>query len=575
MKNELVAAIFRDIARLLELKGENIFRIRAYERAAQVVEGLGEDIELLSRQNRLRELSGIGKDLEEKIRSIVSRGTCAQYETLKKEVPAGLLAMLDIPGLGPRTVKLFFDRLGIDDLEKLEKAARSGQLRKLEGIKARTEENVLKGIDLLKKGRERISLYSAREAADWFVRELKKISAVKKIEVAGSLRRKRETVKDIDILVTSSSPEKVINAFVALPRVREVIAKGETKASLISDEHDMQVDVRVVDDSEFGSALVYFTGSKQFNIKLRQKAIKKGLKINEYGVFSLDARGREKRQAGKSEKEVFKVLGLEYVPPEMREDRGEIELAEKKKLPRLVSGDDIRGEFHVHSTYSDGQATIKENALYAGNKGYTYLGIADHSQSLRVANGLDKKEVYRKIEEIRKVNRLLKNIRILCATEVDILKDGSLDYPNELLDEFDVVIAAVHSGFKQDSRQMTSRLVKACQNKRVHIIAHPSGRLYGSRNEYDFSFSELVKAAADNNVALEINCHPQRMDLNDVRCMQAAASGVKLAIGTDAHRVGDMDFMDLGLAIARRGWLEKKDLLNCLTIQEVTKWLKK
>lgn len=575
MKNAQVAKVFKSIARLLELKGENPFRVRAYEKGAQIVEGSGEDIEARAKADTLQELPGIGRDLAQKIKDIVETGTCAQYEKLQKEVPAGLLKMMEIPGLGPKSIKLFYEKLGISTIDELEKAAEKGKLKSLEGIKEKTEENILKGIALLKKGRERAPLYKALEVAGLFISALKKKKEVQLIEVAGSVRRKKETIKDVDILITSRTPRKIMEAFTALPYVKEILAKGQTKSSVISHDHGMQVDLRVVEEESFGSALLYFTGSKQFNIKLRQLGISKKLKINEYGVFSTTQKGEEKRLAGRTEKEIFKLMKLGYIPPELREERGEIELALKNALPKVIVLSDVKGDMHVHSVYSDGSATIEGVAQHAQKRGYRYIGVADHSQSLKIARGLSVERMMAKIREVKRVNRTLKNTHILCGTEVDILNDGSLDYPDSALKGLDFVIAAIHTGFKQTKAQLTKRIVGACKNKYVNIIAHPTGRLFGVREAYEVSFEEIIKAAIDNNVALEINCYPERMDLNDLHCMQAAPRGVKLALGTDAHAPDHMAFIEYGVSIARRGWLEKKDVINCWDLKKLQQWLKK
>ncbi len=573
MKNAQIAKIFRDIAKLLELKGDNPFRIRAYERAALNIDSLAEDLEVFLKRGELTSISGIGKDLALKIEEIIKTGTLSFYEDLKKQIPQGLLTMMEIPGIGPKTVKYIYEKLHIDDIDKLEEAARKGKLHHLEGIKEKTEENILKGIALIRQGRERTPLYFAMQVADKFISELKNLKEVEAIEVAGSLRRKKDTVKDIDILIISKKPKKVMVYFVRLPQVKEVIAHGETKSSVLEEEHSIQVDVRVVDKESFGAALMYFTGSKQFNIKLRQIAVKKNYKINEYGVFL--QKGKEKRVAGRTEEEIFSLMGTSFIPAELREDRGEIEAALKNKLPHLVELRDIKGDFHVHSLYSDGSASLEEIARAGLKKGYEYIGVADHSQSLKVAGGLEKRRVYEKIEEIRKINKKYKNIRLLCATEVDILSDGELDYPDSILKEFDLVIASVHSGFKQSKRQLTKRIISACKNKYVHIIGHPTGRLWGTREAYDIDLEEIFKAARDYHTALEINCYPHRLDLNDINALWAKKKGVKLSIGTDAHILNQLEMMELGLSVARRGWLEKNDLLNCLNLNALLKWLGK
>jgi len=572
MKNQEVSRIFRDIAKILELKGENIFRIRAYERAAQAVDNLQEDIEGIIEKGELTSIPGIGVDLSEKIKEIIATGRLKYYEELKKKVPQGLVAMMEIPGLGPKTVKKLYEQLKIDTVGKLETAAKSGKLLKLEGIREKTEDNILRGIDLVKKGGERQPLNVGFFLSKSFVNKLKAVKEIDDIEVAGSVRRKKDTIKDIDILVTSKKPSVVMKEFIRLDLVKEVLAHGETKSSVISTDN-MQVDLRVVSHDSFGSALLYFTGSKEFNVRLRQLAIKLGYKLNEYGVFLVKG-AKEKKLAGKTEEEIFSLFKMAYIAPELREDRGEIDAALKNKLPKLVELKDVKGDFHVHSKYSDGLASIAEIAKKLEQFNYEYTAICDHSQSLKIAGGLSKEEVYKKLEELKKVNQKSK-IRLLSGTEVDITSEGELDYPKNILQEFDVVVAAIHSGFKQTKVQLTKRIVAACKNKYTNIIAHPTGRLWGAREAYDIDIDEVCRAAADNQVALEINCYPQRLDLNDINVMRAKKHGVKLALGTDSHQLDQLRSMELGISVARRGWLEKGDIVNSFSLKEVLKWLKK
>jgi DNA polymerase (family 10) len=384
------------------------------------------------------------------------------------------------------------------------------------------------------------------------------------------LRRRKDTVRDIDILIVSKKPKKVMDSFVKMHQVKRVLAHGETKSSVIAGDNNIQVDLRVVEKKSFGSALVYFTGSKQFNINLRHLAIKKGYKINEYGVFK-----GTKCVASKTEKDIFSLMKMDYIAPELREDRGEIEAAQESKLPVPIKRSDIKGDLHVHSDYSDGTVSIEEIAKYSKKLGYEYIAITDHSQSLKVANGLDEEAVYRKIEEVKKVNKKVKGITVLCGTEVDILTDASIDYPDRLLKEFDIVVAAIHVGFKQSKAQQTKRLISACKNKYVHVIAHPTGRLLGERDEYELDMDELIKAAKDNNKALEINCSYLRLDLNDINCLKAKRAGVKFALGTDSHHFDQYEFIDLGISVANRGWVEKNDVLNSMNLANLKKWLKR
>jgi len=573
MKNLEIAEIFKGIAQILEIKGDNPFRIRAYEKAAQNIEGLTEDVESLVREGKLEIIPGIGKDLAEKIKEITKTGKLKQYEDLKRSIPSGFVDLLNIPGVGPKTAKLLYEELGIKNILDLEKKAKEGKLLELFGVKEKTVENILKGIELLKKGRERMSLAQAIATADIFLNALKDLKEVELISVAGSLRRRKETIRDIDILVTSKRPNRVMDTFVQAPIVKEVLAKGLTKSSILTKD-DIQVDVRVVEPKSFGAALLYFTGSKSFNIKLRQLALKRNLKINEYGLFSVKGK-KEEWLTGKTEEEIFKFLKMAFIVPELREDFGEIEAALENKLPHLIKISDIKGDIHMHSKWSDGGNTIEELVETAKEKGYSYIAITDHSQSLKVAGGVSVKDMYRKKDEIEKLNKRLKDFRVFFGTEVDIDSEGNLDYRDGLLKECEIVIAAIHTGFKQSKEQLTKRIIKACQNRYVHIIAHPTGRLWGVRDAYEIDLDSILKVARDNGKILEINAFSQRLDLNDMNCRRAKQEGVLLAIDTDAHTTSQLDTMDLGVSVARRGWLEKKDVINTLTTDELLKVLKR
>jgi len=569
MRNLEITAIFREIATILDIKGENVFKIRAYERAAQNIESLSEDIEKYAAEDRLREIPGIGHDLSEKIKEYLATGRIKSYEDLKKTIPSGLLEVLNIPSVGPKTAKLLYEKLKIKNIENLEIAIKKNKLEGIFGIKDKTIENILKGIEILKKGRERMTLARAIITADEFINPLKELPEVKTITAAGSLRRQKETVRDIDILITSDKPKKIMDAFVKLPLVKDTLAEGETKSSVRTKE-DVQIDCRVVEEKSFGATLLYFTGSKNFNIKLRQMAIKRGLKINEYGVFKND-----KFICGKTEEEIFKQLGLAYVEPELREDNGEIELAETNKLPRLITLGAIRGDLHTHSTWSDGESSIAEMAEKAKTLGYSYIAVTDHSESLKIAGGLTIADLKKKKKEIEKINASLKNFRVLYGTEADIDSKGDIDYRDDVLKEFDIVVAAIHTGFKQSKEQLTRRIIKACRNKYVHIIAHPTGKLWGERDAYELDFDEIFKAANDTNTAMEINAFPNRLDLNSHNCRRAKELGVRLSIGTDSHSIVHLEGMKLGISVARRGWLAPSDVINTLPIEELLKAIKK
>jgi DNA polymerase (family 10) len=569
MDNLKVAEIFNDIARILEIKQGNPFRIRAYQKAAQNLKDLSEDIQVLVEEERLLDIPGIGRDLADKIREIVLTGKLKFYDDLKKSLPTGLLDLLNIPSVGPRTAWNFYKKLNIKSIKDLEKAIKNNKLTGLFGIKQKTVDNIRQGLLLIKRGKERMPLATAIKTADEFINPLSRLSYVNKISPAGSLRRQKETVRDIDILIVSLKPAKVMDNFTQLPLVKNVQAKGSTKSS-VRTEQDTQVDCRVVADKSFGAALLYFTGSKNFNIKLRSIAIKKGYKINEYGVFAKD-----KYLAGRTEEEIFKLLKMSCIPPELREDTGEIELAKKNKLPNLVEIKKIRSDIHVHSNYSDGANSIEEIAQAAKKRGYSYIAITDHSQSLKIAGGLSIAELKKKKREIERVNKRIKDFRVLYGTEVDIDSEGKLDYPDSVLSEFDLVVAAIHSGFKQSKAKITQRLIKACSNRYANIIAHPTGRLRGVRDPYELDFGQFLRVCRETNTALEINAFPDRLDLNDINARHAKTAVVLLAIGTDAHTIDGLAVMQLGVSVARRAWLEEKDLLNTLPVEKFLKAIKK
>jgi DNA polymerase (family 10) len=573
MKNKEIAQIFWEIASLLSLKNENPFRIRAYEKAAQVIESLPQPIEEIYEEGKLQTLPGIGSGMVEKISEYLSTGSLKYLEDLRKEIPAGLLEIMSIPGMGPKKAKLVYDKLHITSIAELEKAAKEGKLRHLEGFGEKTEQNILRGIQLKQQVKGRVLLFEGLRVANSIVEELKKLDEVVQISPAGSIRRKKETIGDIDILVTvkRGKEQKVMDRFTHLPIVKEVLASGVTKSSIITEE-GIQVDLRVVDPNQYGAALQYFTGSKEHNIALRELANKKKLTISEYGVFKVGE--KEKPIAGKTEEEVYRVLGLDYIPPELRENRGEIEAAAEHKLPKLVKEEDILGDTHIHSKYSDGGNSITEIIEKARQMKLSWVIVCDHSQSLKVAGGVSVKDLYKKIEEINKMKIVVKDVRVLCGMEVDILPDGRLDYPDEVLKDLDFVIAAVHTGFKQSEEQMTNRVMKAMENKYVHALSHPSGRLIGKRDPYAINMDKILKKAAEMGVWLEINAFPERLDLNDIYSKKAKEMGILLAIGTDAHNLTQMEYLYQGVYVAQRAWLEKKDVINTYPYEELLKLLK-
>jgi DNA polymerase (family 10) len=571
MINSQIAEIFEKIADILEIQEENPFRIRAYRRAAQTMESLSEDISQHVKDDDLIRLPGIGEDLASKIQEFLKTGKIRAYEKLKKKAKPVLLDMLNIPGVGPKTAKLLCEKFKIRSLKELEAKARAHKISGLPGIKEKTEENILKGLDFLKKDVGRMRLDTAFMTADYIVSELKRLPQVLKISPAGSLRRMKETVRDIDILVTAKKRDIVMNTFVKLPNVANIIAKGMTKSSILTKDN-IQVDLRVVGPESYGAALMYFTGSKAHNIKMRQMASNQGLKINEYGVFRV--RGN-KKIAGKDEPGIYSLFKMSYIPPELREDTGEIETALGGKLPNLVELKDIKGDFHVHTKESDGYLSLGEIARMAKEKNYEYVVITDHSKSLKIAKGLSEKRLMKHIDKVHNFNKKSKSIKLLIGSEVDILDDGSLDYSDGILNKLDFVIAAIHSGFHQPKDKLTGRIVKAIQNKYTNVIAHPSGRLIGQRAPYELDYEKIFVAAKKTGTAIEITAYPERLDLVDIYCRRAKELGVKFAIGTDTHVKGQMDNMIYGVSVARRGWVEKKDLLNCLPLKDVKKLVRK
>jgi DNA polymerase (family 10) len=566
-KNREIAEIFDKIADILELLNENPFRIRAYRNAGENIRELTEDIEDLAGRGELTGIPGVGPDLAGKIKEFISTGKIEDYEKLRKRVSEELTGLLGIQGLGPKTIIKLNRELGIKNLEDLERALEMGEVLKLRGMGEKKVEDIKRGIELFKKSRERIPLGIALPLAEDIVRRISKIPGTKGTAIAGSVRRMKETIGDIDILTEARDGERVVKAFTNLPFVKEVLAAGDTKGSVVL-ENGIQVDLRVVEPESYGAALLYFIGSKAHNIKLRTIALEKGLKINEYGIF----RGDEKI-AGETEKGIYETLGLQWIPPEIREDRGEIEAAQYGKLQELVKLEDIKGDLQMHSIWSDGKATIEEMALKAKELGYEYIAMTDHSPSSRIAGGLSIERLYEKKREVDALNKKLKGIKILMGSEVDVKSDGSLDYPDEVLKDLDIAIAAVHSGFKMDMESMTKRIVKALKNPFIHFLVHPTGRLIGRREGYEVDMDEIIRTAKEYGKALEVNSHYLRLDLNDINVRKAVNAGVKIVISTDSHAPDELDMMRLGVATARRGWAEKKDVLNTMRLNELSKWL--
>ena len=569
MKNQMVAEVLYMIADLLDLKGEMFFKTRAYRTAAQMIESLDEDIEQIAAQGKLESIPGVGEALAKKITELLTTGKLEYFERLKKEFPAGLLDLLGIPGLGPRKVADMYKKLGISTIQELQEAAGSGRLRKLKGFGEITERNILRGIRLREKTSDRVLLNVAYEDGVRYHAYLRKCPLIKKLDVAGSLRRMKETIGDVDILASSADSEKVMEWFVRYPEVSSVLAQGPTKSTVLLHDH-LQVDLRVVEEKSYGAALQYFTGSKDHNVTLRSLAIKKGYKLNEYGLFDKIS---EKFIAGKTETEIYKKIGFPYIEPELRENRGEFEAAQKKALPHLVDYEEINGDFHVHSLWSDGSDSLEAIAAAARHQGYSFVGITDHSQSLKIAHGLSEDRVKKKLEEIKKINRKFPGLRIFCGTECDIKSDGTLDYTKKTLSLFDFVYIGIHTAFKMDKETMTKRIIEGMENGAADFLAHPTGRLIGKRDPYEVDIDRIIDAAHETNTRLEINAFPDRLDLDDVHTKMAKEHGLGFVLGTDSHSVANLEYMRFGIATARRGWLEKKDILNTFSVKDVEKML--
>jgi DNA polymerase (family 10) len=574
MDREQVAAILAEIGTLLELKGENAFRTNAYHNAARVIANLSEDLAQVVREGRLADIPGIGSTLRDKITTLVSTGRLPYLEELRAEIPAGLVQMLRIPGLGPKKVKALYDQLHIDTLDKLQQACEAGEVARLRGFGAKTQTKILEGIAFLTQIGNRVRLDQAIVLAHGLVEGLRGLPGIKRLEVCGSIRRRRETVKDIDLLVSADDAGPIMERFVTLPGVVQVTGRGPTKSSVVVQkvfssgvQITMNADLRVVSDEQFPFALHYFTGSKEHGIAMRLRAIKHGLKLNEYELA-----GEGRHIACKDEADIFHALGLQYIPPELREDTGEMEAAEKGTLPRLIRGDDIQGVFHNHTVYSDGANTIEEMALAAQALGHSYIGIGDHSQSLTVANGLTPERVLQQHKEIDRLNKKYKDFRIFKGTECDILEDGRLDYDDELLATFDYVVASVHSHFNQSREEMTRRIIRAIRHPRVTMLGHATGRLLLRRDGYAVDLDAVLQTAAETGKLIEINADPHRLDLDWIHCRRARSLGVQLVINPDAHSTAGLSNYLFGVDVARRGWLEKQHVFNTRSAAEVAKF---
>ncbi len=571
MDKHQVAAILDEIGTLLELQGESPFRCNAYHNGARAIDQLEEDLATVVREGRLASVPGIGDTLREKITTLVTTGKLPFHEDLRKKTPPGLFDIMRIQGLGPKRVKTLYDRLGIDTLDKLAEACESGKVAKLKGLGEKTQQKILEGIQFLRQMGSRVRIDRALALANRLMEGLRKAPGIIRMELCGSLRRRRETIKDIDLLISSDAPGPIMERFISLPGVAQVIGHGDTKSSVIVQDDGrilMNADLRIVHDEQFPFALHYFTGSKEHNIAMRVRAQEYGLKLNEYELA-----GPDHRVAAREEADIFKALDLSYIPPELRENTGEMDAAADGDLPNLVESDDIKGVFHCHTTYSDGGNSVEEMAGAAKALGLKYLGLADHSQSLTVANGLSPQRVRQQQAEIDRVNEKLKGFKIFKGIECDILADGRLDYDDEVLASFDYVVASVHSHFNQPREEMTARIIKAIRHPYVTMLGHATGRLLLKREGYAVDLEAVLQAAAESGTMVEINAHPARLDLDWIHCKRAKTLGVKIVINPDAHGIDEIALYRYGVDVARRGWLERGDVFNTKSLADATKAL--
>ncbi len=574
MNKKEISDILEEMGTLLDLQGANPFKSRAFHNASRAIEGLGGDIGDAVAEGTLRQVKGIGESIAKIITELVNTGTSPEYEELRKSVPEGVLQMLKIQGLGPKKVKLFYEKLRIVSLDELEAAARAGRLASLEGFGAKTEENILKGIQAFRSRGDK-SLYPAAEkAAEVLLTALRKDKGVIRSEIAGSLRRHKEVVGDVDLLLSAKDRDRtrIMELFTTHPDVQSVTGSGETKSSVVL-KQGIHCDLRIVKDEEFPFALNYFTGSKEHNVEMRSRARRRGWSLNEYAFSRLEdspaGRATPKIPAVKNEEDIYKALGLSYVPPELRENNGEFEAAETGQLPVLVTEKDIKGTFHCHSTYSDGVNTVAQMADAARKMGWIYLGIADHSKVAAYAGGLSVDKVKEQIKEIDALNERNPDFRILKGTECDILPDGTLDYPDKVLALFDYVVVSIHSSFAMTEEAMTRRIIKGLKNKYATMLGHPTGRLLLAREPYPVNMERVIDAAADHGKVIEINAHPMRLDLDWRLCRYARNKGVHIAVNPDAHSIDGLHDVTYGVGIARKGWLRKADVVNTGSVDEV------
>jgi DNA polymerase (family 10) len=573
MTNKEVARILNDIGDILQVTGESTFRIGAYHKAARVIETMADDINEVAKSgpDDLKNIPGIGAHLSDRIYQLVTTGKMDYYEEVKKTVDPGVIALMHIPGMGPKKAKLVNDLFGISTIDQLEEAAKNHKLKDVKGLGAKTEDNILKSIEEYRAHHERILLSDAYPLAKEIVAELKRQPFVEKADFAGSLRRLKSTIGDIDILVASKEPDKASTYFTTMKSVSRVLAKGKTKSAIVH-ESGLEVDLRVVDPDEYGAALMYFTGSKEESIALRGIAKKRGLKINEYGIFRTKD---NKRLASKTEDDMYAALGLPYIIPQLRENKGEVEAAYENRLPKVIKIKDIKGDLHAHTKKSDGSNSIEEMVVKAIELNYQYIAITDHAENLKFVGGLTPEELDKQARTIAKLNKKYDEITILTGSEVNIDNDGKIDYEEEVLKKLNVVSASIHSGFGQSREQLTERAVKAIENPYVNVFSHPTGVILNKREPYQIDMDKVFEAAVRTGTALELNSYPNRLDLNEDYLKKAKEMGVKIAINTDAHNKDHLNYIFYGVATAQRGWLEKKDVINTWNLKKLLEFLKK
>lgn len=568
--NKKIANIFYEIADLLEMQ-EIEFKPQAYQKAAVILEGIEEDVAKIYQEGGKRalvELPGIGESIAEKIEEYLKTGKIRYYDQLKKRFPLEIEELIRVEGMGPKKAKVLWQKLGIKNVKDLERAAKAHKIAKLEGFGEKTEKNILEGIAFLKRSKGRFLLHQIIPRIKMIEEKIRELKEVRQVSVAGSIRRMKETIGDADLLVVSENPKKVMDFFTSQPEVIKVWSKGATKSS-VRVEEGFDIDIRVVRKEQYGSALQYFTGSKEHNIAVRRIAIEKGLKLSEYGLFK-----GKKQIAGADEKSIYDALGMKIMPPEIREDQGEVAAALKNELPEIIGYGDIKGDLHVHSDWNGGENSIKALAEAGQKMGYEYIGISDHTKFLKIEHGLNEKQLKERNKEIDRLNQQNQSFQILKGAEANIMNDGSIDIADEVLGQMDFVIAGLHSNFKMSKEKLTERLVKAIKNPHVDIIAHPTGRILKKRDEYEIDFDRILLAAKQFKVALEINAFPERLDLNDQNIRRTKEAGVKMVINTDTHHKDQLRFMEYGIAQARRGWAEKKDILNAWPAKKLTEHFK-